>query len=686
MRAYVPDTAKVKGTKFPHDTLTAHNQDCIEVFLDTTFGRKQYNHLSMNAAGSKTDFGPGRQLGWNGNWNAKARINEKTKSIDYEMQFPLENFAGLDIAGKWGLNIGRNDTISKKYPSLTHTADVNFHVPEIFPAVVFPDGITEKYKVGVKSLSLVAGKDRKISVSGTIGNLSGKELNSIVRIFNGNTGKVIGEKKLKLAKGYTELSLPVDVSPNTKNMEVIVKIIVDGKERSSRKEYITLARPLDIYTRNNYYMNEKNAVLVGTLNLPDANKLSGKITVSGQVFNVKMLPAFAFDIPLGKIKNGTHTITLDIYKGREKLASGTAKLVKREFKKGATQIDRQRRCLVVDGKPYLAMSTFFAMEPGLARKNQDKVLKNMLRLHKSMGYRCFLVTSKEQVPYLEQKKIFFDLCAKEGVKIINWSHTWNWKNPERTFNTVTNDNIIAWMIIDEPELGIKSEDCEKFLVSHQAVSPYAPVFMNNTILGIPRRYANLKTDILMLDDYLANRENRKVIEMINDTEIMVKAGEEGRKPVFFFLEGENLPNHYRELTYAEQMAQTYGVIIAGARGVSYFCSLPQYPGDYRACVDANRELLELEDVILSIEKTSDAVISDSIIRAMTKKLGKKIYIIALNSDNDRTADVEITLPAEFKYGKTADVKFENRKIEVKNGKIMDKFKALERHVYCIELK
>jgi hypothetical protein len=103
-------------------------------------------------------------------------------------------------------------------------------------------------------------------------------------------------------------------------------------------------------------------------------------------------------------------------------------------------------------------------------------------------------------------------------------------------------------------------------------------------------------------------------------------------------------------------------------------------------VDANRELLELEDVILSIEKTSDAVISDSIIRAMTKKLGNKIYIIALNSDNDRAADVEITLPAEFKYGKTANVKFENRKVEVKNGKIMDKFKALERHVYCIELK
>ena len=205
-------------------------------------------------------------------------------------------------------------------------------------------------------------------------------------------------------------------------------------------------------------------------------------------------------------------------------------------------------------------------------------------------------------------------------------------------------------------------------------------------MGIPRRYANLKTDILMLDDYLTNRENRKVLEMINATEMMMKMGEEGRKPAFYFLAGENLPNHYREPTYAEQMAQTYGVIIAGARGVSYFLSLPQYPENYRASVDINRELLELEEVILSLEKTSKATISDSIVKFMTQKLGDKIYIISLNSDNDRDTDVEIALPAEFNYAKSAEVKFENRKVEVKNGKIFDKFKPLERHVYVISME
>jgi len=210
--------------------------------------------------------------------------------------------------------------------------------------------------------------------------------------------------------------------------------------------------------------------------------------------------------------------------------------------------------------------------------------------------------------------------------------------------------------------------------------------MNNTIIGIPGRFANLRTDIVMLDDYLTNRENRKVVEMVHSTNMMMEAGREDRKPVFYFLACENLGNHYREPTYAEQVAQTYGVIIAGATGVSYFCSLPFFPEHYRACVDVNRELRSLEDAIFSLEKTSKAAISDSAVISMTRKLDGKIYVIALNSDNDRAADLEITLPAEFRYAGNAEARFENRKVEVRNGRITDRFGPLERHVYIVDIE
>ncbi len=411
--------------------------------------------------------------------------------------------------------------------------------------------------------------------------------------------------------------------------------------------------------------------------------------VAGKSFDVKMEPDFAFDIPLKGIENGEHHITLDVYNGAEKLANGTATLVKREFKAGATQIDRQRRCLVVDGKPYLAITPFFGVDRGIKPAEQDVVLKNMLRLHKEMGYKCFLVGAVDDTPVPQQAQAFFDLCAADGVKIIYWPFQ-SWKarekmTPEQRFQTMKADNIIGWMVVDEPELYAKSEEVEPFMEAHRKASPYTPVFMNNTIIGIPGRFANLKTDFLMLDDYLTNRENRKVVEMIDATTMMMEAGREDRKPVFYFLAGENLPNHYRECTYAEQVAESYGVIIAGARGISYFCSLPLYPEDYRASVDVNRELLSLEDVIFSLEKTSNATIANTAVKSMTRRLGNKLYIITLNSDNDRPATVDIALPSEFAYAGSAEVRFENRKIDVKNGKISDSFKPLERHVYVVDI-
>ena len=66
---------------------------------------------------------------------------------------------------------------------------------------------------------------------------------------------------------------------------------------------------------------------------------------------------------------------------------------------------------------------------------------------------------------------------------------------------------------------------------------------------------------------------------------------------------------------------------------------------------------------------------------MTRKLGNKIYIIALNSSNDRAADVEIVLPSEFRYAEQAEVAFEDRRVEVRNGRISERFAPLARHVY-----
>jgi hypothetical protein len=446
---------------------------------------------------------------------------------------------------------------------------------------------------------------------------------------------------------------------------------------------------LDCYTRLNYYMDEDAAVLAGTLALPDAETLRGRITLAGKTFEASLGSPFAIDIPLKGIKAGEHTVALAVLRGGKVVASATATLTKRAFQAGATQIDRQRRCLVVDGKPYLAITPFFGVERGIKTNDQERVLSNMLRLHKDMGYRCFLAGAVDNPPVDAQAQAFFDLCAKERIKIIYWPfQSWNRRDtiaPEQRMQSMKSGNILGWLIVDEPELYAKAEEVEPFMEAHRQASPYTPVFMNNTLIGIPGRFAGLKTDILMLDDYLTNSEGRKVSDMVRATTMMWDAGRKERLPVFYFLAGENLSNHYRECTYAEQVAQTYGVIIAGARGVSYFCSLPLYPEDYRACVDVNRELLALEDVIFSLEKTSPATVAGSSVVRMTRRLGDRLYVIALNADNDHAVEVEIGLPPEFRYAAYAEVKFESRKTKVANNKLAETFKPLERHVYVADI-
>lgn len=49
-------------------------------------------------------------------------------------------------------------------------------------------------------------------------------------------------------------------------------------------------------------------------------------------------------------------------------------------------------------------------------------------------------------------------------------------------------NVIALLIIDEPELYAKSDEVKAFMESYRKALPEIPVFMNNTVIGHPRAF------------------------------------------------------------------------------------------------------------------------------------------------------------------------------------------------------
>ncbi len=682
IRAFVRDINKIKAPKVDHDKSKVFSSDCVELFLDPGMTRKFYYQFAVNAANSQADVGPGRILAWNGKWQSAVKINKEKKSIDYEIRIPLGTVAAGNIGSKWTFNIGRNNTVGGEGGSLLDTSEWNYHLPQLYPELIWPAGIVEKFALGTADFKLMK-EGNKYSIGGDIINNSGKVVKADIQLFDNTGKKLLAKKSLDLKTGKNPVQLPYSGSINKKAANAILKITQNGNLKYSASLRMTMSQPLEIYSRYNYYMNEKNAVIVATLNMPNASALKGVLSIDGKSRNVKLAREFTINVPLSSVVNGIHPVKLEIFKGSKKLLESQTNIVKKAFNPNATQIDHQRRCLIVNGKPFLALISATGVQPHTTAESA----RNMVELYRKNGFKCLQFWVKKSA--LKPAKEFYKAANAAGIKTIPapvyiWGKNKN-TTPEEFVRLFSDPSVIGWLAIDEPELYAKSNEVKQFLTEFRKYTPYQPTFMNNTIVGIPGRFADLNTDIIMLDDYITNREGRSVTDIIKQADIMVKAAKEGRQPTFYFVSGGNLHNHYREPTSAEQTAQTYGAIVSGCSGVDYFLGLAYYPEHWAALKRVNKELLSLQDVIFSLEKTSPAIISDPNVRFITRRLAGKLYIIAVNIVNSDT-DVVITLPAEFRYGSKASVEFENRALEVKDGRISDKFKALERHVYCLELK
>jgi hypothetical protein len=299
-----------------------------------------------------------------------------------------------------------------------------------------------------------------------------------------------------------------------------------------------------------------------------------------------------------------------------------------------------------------------------------------------------LVDSRENGP--EYAKMFMDKALENDMKIMLW--TQYFKTPDEKLQKMLKKfnypNILSQMVMDEPELGTPSDEALAFLRKMRKLFPYQPTHMNNTVMGIPNRYANLETDILMLDDYLTNRERRTVASVVDAVDIMKEAGAAEGKPCFYFLVADNSPLHGREPSYKEQIAQTYGCIGAGCTGLSYFYGFPKTQGNWKAYVQLNREILSLNDIILSEEEYTESKCDTDVkkLRFITRKHNGFAYIISCNIDRNALGKVAFELPADYRYHGKVEVLFENRQIKQRKGRFVDDFAGHSRHVYKIKIK
>ena len=444
--------------------------------------------------------------------------------------------------------------------------------------------------------------------------------------------------------------------------------------------------PVSILSRLSFYMNEPSAVFRISVDLPeisDVSKLTAVLETAGQTVQSPAAKRFQIAVPLKEVKPGMYDVRVSLKNDAgETVVSAVSQLTKREYRAHATQINHFSRSVTVDGKPYFQFAPFLQIN-----ERQNNFADNLTLFHR-YGFKGMHVLFAPGNPgSVSIAKTYMDSAAEKDMKTLLWLST----NPcdldvyAESVKKVGDKNVVSYQTMDEPELWTTPEFTIDYLRAHRPLFPYHPMHMNNTRIGIPANFANLETDILMLDDYLTNQPCRTIFSVVRYADMMRQIGEKEGKPVFFFVVGGNFPLHFREPTYGEQIAQCYGCVAAGCNGLTFFYGLPKTPGNWKACVQLARESAELNDVLTSEEDCSEAQSNGvpGLLLVRAEKKDQYVYLITCNIDSESAGEITFTLPAEFQYEGNAEVLFENRALPIRNGNICDQFDGWSRHVYKI---
>lgn len=469
----------------------------------------------------------------------------------------------------------------------------------------------------------------------------------------------VGDLNFRDIQRWAELSFPHDVAETWRSVKgsTVVEKKADG---------------VKVVGRLNYYMDEPEAKF--------------RITRGGKTEE--------FSLDIRNLPIGTNVVTV----GGEK-----AEVVKHAYDPEGVQINRFALCLERHGRKLLPFAIMLPQPdwPWCSTKAQTQ----MTRLYGENGFKYlnyFIHIGNFKHLYKTVDEITrtcdeFGMLRFHAVRYLDVSEPG--LSPEVVAARYETNamvrarcdvkSVIGTILIDEPELWTKSEDCYRYLKALRPFYPMRPMVMNNTIMGIPNNYAHLETDILMLDDYLTVDESRTIASMMGAMDAMTKKGRELARPSFAFVVSANYPLQPCEPTYGQQIAQCYGTLASGVNGIVLWGLMPPMtPGNWQAVKQLAKEFAVLENLILT-EKLPPAVecaADREKIRFRPAVKDGTLTLIACNIDEQGAGKVVFNLPPPFNAAGEAEVLFENRKVKIENGAIADEFAGHTRHVYSVKSK
>ena len=382
------------------------------------------------------------------------------------------------------------------------------------------------------------------------------------------------------------------------------------------------------------------------------------------------------------------------------------KTTEESFAKVHSRVDEHLR-LVVDGEPFFPLGWY-------SGRNQD----HLKEIAEAGPFNCILDYGMNRMSFDEIQE-YLDLANKLDMKIL---YCCNDLYPESTHipeKSVWSGNkeigettirafrdhpaIIAWYLNDELPMSMLP-GLHDYYNMFRRDSPDLPTFIVHYKTQVLEEMGRT-TDILGLDHYPVPRDT---LTGVSDFIDQGYAAVNGKKPVWMVLQAfawyqyrepkkpvEGNPrariptaeelSSGRAPTKDEMRCMTYLALTHNAKSLIYYCYydlrvLPEYEEMWESLKEIGSEVKTLFPALLSTE-TIPTQCEDSRIHHLARANEGKITILTVNGTSDSgTATVSL----DKQINGEAEVLFENRTVQITDGKLTDNFGPTKAHIYQIK--
>jgi hypothetical protein len=447
-------------------------------------------------------------------------------------------------------------------------------------------------------------------------------------------------------------------------------------------------------SRLDYYTNEE----AGELMVFVPERLKGmKITID-LVFEYQNLTrgfvAFtggvtAVPFPMKLLKAGKNEITVSFNENEKWVDSRKVWVEIRPYKENAVKIDRATGGLVTEGLPFFPFG-YTASFPVDLGSVDNEVVKgfNQVSPHQDLERKS-----------LKERKAYMNRLADLGIR-VNYnlgslfadcndgiSSTDKLESLRKEVELFRDHPaLLAWCIAENPDMnGILPDSLRNAYNLIKELDPYHPVSL---LIGSPRNAARY-IDVM---DIVMTSSNPFPQGSLREVKDFVRISRDAfwlQKPTWVVPQTFGGSQWWqREPTAKEVRAMTYMAVIYGATGVQYPnygpARSPKSSAMWDECGAMALEFAELTPEFLSTHPAPALVPDNPSIHAKAWNRAGLVTIAVVNDQNEprqfklKMKDVDITI--------LADVMFENRKIEIRDGMVEDIIDGFGVRVYRFDAR